>query len=248
MYRQELVKYALLAAVVVGYPGIAAADWSGKGELGAALASGNTDTENVNAKLELEKQAGDWSHKFGLAGIYASDSNETTGQRWEVHEQSDFNFTERDFWFGAARYEDDRFSGFEYQATLSTGLGRHFIDTERTKLTGTAGIGYKYFETRDVFDDVGNLVEPGDSDSNLIFRGTIDFEQQLTDTTKLIDKFLVEAGSDNTYLQNDLALQVRMTDVLALSVGYQVRHNTDPPAGFEKTDTLTTVNLVYEFQ
>jgi len=39
-----------------------------------------------------------------------------------------------------------------------------------------------------------------------------------------------------------------MTNVLALAVGYSVRHNTDPPEGFEKTDTLTTINLVYELK
>jgi putative salt-induced outer membrane protein YdiY len=37
-----------------------------------------------------------------------------------------------------------------------------------------------------------------------------------------------------------------MGEKLALALGYAVRHNTDPPAGFEKTDTLTTVNVVYE--
>ena len=49
-------------------------------------------------------------------------------------------------------------------------------------------------------------------------------------------------------MQNDLALQVKMTDVLALAVGFSVRHNTDPPVGFEETDTLTTINLVYEIK
>jgi putative salt-induced outer membrane protein len=29
-------------------------------------------------------------------------------------------------------------------------------------------------------------------------------------------------------------------------VAYTVRYNSDPPAGFRKTDTLTTANLVYE--
>jgi putative salt-induced outer membrane protein YdiY len=31
-------------------------------------------------------------------------------------------------------------------------------------------------------------------------------------------------------------------------VGFSVRHNTDPPFGFEETDTLTTANLVYELK
>lgn len=52
----------------------------------------------------------------------------------------------------------------------------------------------------------------------------------------------------NTFVQNDLALQVKMTDVLAPAVGFSVRHNTDPPVGFEETDTFTMVNLVYELK
>lgn len=39
-----------------------------------------------------------------------------------------------------------------------------------------------------------------------------------------------------------------MTGVLALAVGYSVRHNTDPPFGFEKTETPTTINRVYEIR
>jgi putative salt-induced outer membrane protein len=42
--------------------------------------------------------------------------------------------------------------------------------------------------------------------------------------------------------------QVKMTDVLALAVGFSVRHNTDPPVGFDETDTLMTVTLVYEIK
>jgi putative salt-induced outer membrane protein len=41
---------------------------------------------------------------------------------------------------------------------------------------------------------------------------------------------------------------LKITDVLALAVSYSVKHNTDPPPGFEKTDTLTTINLVYEIK
>jgi putative salt-induced outer membrane protein YdiY len=39
---------------------------------------------------------------------------------------------------------------------------------------------------------------------------------------------------------------VKISDVLALAVGYSVRRNTNPPLGFGRTDTLTTLNLVYE--
>ena len=49
-------------------------------------------------------------------------------------------------------------------------------------------------------------------------------------------------------MANDLALQVSMSDALALSVGYGIRYNTDPPAGAKKSDQLTTLNLVYNIK
>jgi putative salt-induced outer membrane protein len=240
--------------VVVGALGLAAsgpalADWGAKAEAGLVIASGNTETETANAKVELTNEVGAWKYKFGGAALYASDEEGTTADRWEAFGQSEYNFSPRTFWVGAARYEQDEFSGFEYQATVSTGLGRKFIDSAATKFSGTAGVGYKFFETRDSFDETtGALIEEGRSDSEAVFRGTLDFEHQFTPTTTLIDEFIVEAGADNTFAQNDLSLQVKINSVLALAVGYSVRHNTDPPAGFEKTDTLTTVNLVYELK
>ena len=50
------------------------------------------------------------------------------------------------------------------------------------------------------------------------------FQHQLTDTTKIVDRFLVESNSDNTYMPNDLGLEVTISGSLGLRVGYQVRH------------------------
>ena len=63
-----------------------------------------------------------------------------------------------------------------------------------------------------------------------------------------MDRFLIESGSDNTYIQNDLGLEVTIKGSLGLRVGYQVRHNTDVTPGLEKTDTLTTLGLIYELK
>lgn len=47
-------------------------------------------------------------------------------------------------------------------------------------------------------------------------------------------------------MQNDLGLEVTIVGALGLRVGYQVRHNSDVGPGIEKTDTLTTIGLLYE--
>ncbi len=229
-------------------PQLARADWTGKGEVGYVMARGNSDTDTGNAKLDIAKEIGVWKHSLALSGLYGKNNDITTAQRWDIRWQSDYKLSERMFAFGAARYEDDNFSGFDYQATLSAGLGYHFINTEATKLTGTLGAGYRVLRPEQLIKDAaGNVVQriKGERSENVVANAGIDFEQKLTATTTLTDKLLVEAGSDNTYVNNDLALRVSMTGKLALSVGYSVRHNTDPPPGIEKTDQLTTLNLVY---
>jgi putative salt-induced outer membrane protein len=64
---------------------------------------------------------------------------------------------------------------------------------------------------------------------------------------QVASRFPVESGSSNTFPQNELAVEVKMTDKLPLSVAYAVRHDTDVPAGVEKTDQLTTANIVFAF-
>ena len=191
----RIVKVAALALASMLAVPVAQAQWTGKGQAGISLASGNTDTKTGNAALEFADTIGDWKHTFCVDGLYASQSAMTTAQRWDLYEQSDFNFDPRDFAFGAARFEDDRFSGFKYQATLSTGIGRHLIATDTTKFTATIGVGYKNFETRAVYDAAGDRIEAHTTDNQAIARATLAFEHNLTSTTTILDKFLVEAGS-----------------------------------------------------
>ncbi len=237
----------IIFSLIMAAAAPAAADWSGQGEAGLVSSSGNTDTESGNARLEIANELGAWTHSVGATALFAKTDGEKTADRWELFGQSEYAITERNFGFAAGRYEEDEFGGFEYQASISAGLGHHFIDNDRTILTGTAGLGYKFYETPDVLDGSGNLLEPGEEDDELIFRGTVDFEHALTETTRVTNALVLESGSSNTYVENALALQVTMTDRMALALGYTIRHNTEVPAGFEKTDKLTTVNLVYEF-
>jgi len=226
----------LLGVALCATSGTALAEWTGKGEVGASFASGNTENESANAALEVKNTLEKWTHTLGFAGNYGSESGSTTARRWEVRGQSDYSFTDRAYWFGAGRYEDDGFSTYDFQSSVATGLGYKLIDEERTKLWVQGGPGYRYAEFR----------KTGESEDGLIFRGDLGFEHQLTDTTKIVDRFLIETGSDNTYIQNDLGLEVTINGALGLRVGYQVRHNTDVTPGLKKTDTLTTLGLIYE--
>lgn len=220
---------------LAGTGAAAEANWSGKGEGGIVFSRGNADNDNANLRLELARELDRWKHGFAVSTLRSSNDGDTTAERYGASWQSDFKLTERSFWFGGLRYEQDEFSGFDYQASATTGYGRKLIDTEATKLTGQIGAGYRRLKNSLTGETAGDAVA----------RGDLNLERVLTDTTSLTNRFSVESGSNNTLAINELALQVRMSEAFALSFGVGVRHNTDPPAGLEKTDTLTTVNLVY---
>jgi len=233
---QSQIRPALAATLLI-FSLPAAAQWTGKGEAGLAFADGNTDSRTANARIESTYKADVWEHRFNIGGLYVRSEGDTTARRWDIGGQSRFDFQPNTFWYGGARYEEDRFSGFDYQALLTTGIGRRFIDNDRTRLSAQVGVGYKQLET---------LTTPRETDKSITGVASMDFTHQITDTTSIFDRFGGEFGEDNNFMRNEAGVVVKMTDRLALSLAYTVRHNTEPPAGFKKTDTLTTANLVYE--
>jgi putative salt-induced outer membrane protein len=235
-FRQIIQALALLGAALP-----AAAQWSGKGEAGLAIATGNSDSKQINAKVAVGRKLESWEHSFGFGALYVRSDDETTARRWETFGQTRYVFRdEKAFSYIGARYEEDRFSGFDYQAVVTTGLGNKFIDSGETRLSGQVGLGYK---TSDVLP---SPEAPQRTDHAFVGTAGLEFMHKLTATTTVTNKFNAEATSDNNFLQNELGVAVKMTDRIALSLGYAVRHNTNPPSGFRKTDTLSTVNLVYE--
>lgn len=218
----------------------AMAEWTGKGEAGVAVASGNTDTKSANAKIAIGNKHEQWENTATLAGNYVRTDGDTTARRWELGLQTRYTFSAHTFWYGGLRYEEDKFSGFDHQGVVSTGIGRKFIDNDTTHFSGQVGAGYKFYKT------IGTLLVPGSKESEAVGVASLDFDHKLTDTTKVYDKLSGEFTSGNNFLQNEVGVAVKMSDRLALAVAYAVRHNTSPPAGFKKTDTLSTLNLVYE--
>lgn len=224
--------------------------WSGAGQLGYVMSRGNTDSDSANGKFALNYIQDDWKHALTAEALYGRSGEITSAQRWAATFQSNYTINPRTYLFGALHYENDRFSGFQYQGSGAAGVGYKVLDTDTNKLAVQVGAGYRKLRPELlVLDASGAVIDriPQDSEGNVIGTAGLDYAHVFNASTQLTDKFAMETGSNNTSLQNDLALQVKMSKALALSVGYSIRDNTKPPAGLKKIDTLTTVNLVYAF-
>jgi putative salt-induced outer membrane protein len=224
--------------------------WMGKGQFGFLDSRGNSDAESINGNLDMTRYDGDWKNEAYVGGLYGKSSGVVSAERWETRVQSNYTFTDGIFGFGGLRFEHDMFDGFQYQASITGGVGDKFINTADTKLIGQIGVGYRRLRPELLFRDPDGVVtsrELQDSSGEAIATIGVDFSHALTKTTVLTDKFLMEAGSDNTMLHDEVAVNVKMSDKLALSVGYGITDNSNPPPTIKKVDTVTTVNLVFSF-
>jgi putative salt-induced outer membrane protein len=225
--------------------------WASRAQAGYSKTGGTTDNSAANALFHVAHVLGDWKLLFGFEGLYGSTKGETTSQAWHAHLQGNYNITERLYWYSGFRYDDDKFSGFAYQRTLSTGLGYQFFKTDDTKLTGQVGVGERWLRPELlVLDPVGGIESStqlaGEKDT--VLDAALNFEHAFNSYTKLLAGATVEEGHLNTMTTFNVGVQVKMSSQLALAAGYQLVRNSKPPGGISSNSSLTTLSLVYEFK
>ncbi len=225
---------------------------TGGGELGFAAASGNSNNESFNGRLDLTyNDGGAWRHSASLFGLHSRSEymrteddgsvvreRRTTANRYTVTANSAYLMDDRGTLNTSVRQEEDGFGTYSRQQSVSLSYGNRVIENERAHLDLQVGPGY-----RRAHDTVDGRTEAG-----FIGRGLVDMRYALSENTELVNKLLVESGGYNTFAQNDLGVSVTMNSHLALKAGWQARHNSDVAPDIKKTDTLTTMNVVYRFK
>jgi putative salt-induced outer membrane protein len=264
-YRRPLLTVILTASASVAAPGaVALADdppappppqdtWIGKGQVGFLESKGNSNAESINGNVDVSRFDGPWKNEIYLAALYGKNNGIVSAERYEARQQTNYSFAPQIFAFGGLRYEHDLFDGFQYQASAAAGLGYKFIDGKNTTLSAQIGAGFRQIRPEILTTAPDGEVtsrDPLDTTRSGIGTAEVDFMHKFSSTTILTDKYYMEAGAGNTMLQNNLQLAVKMTTKLALTIGYQIIDNTNPPSGMpplKKVDQLTTVNLQFSF-
>ncbi len=217
---------------------VAERDWTGNGEFGLVSTTGNTETLALNLKLKFVKKSEKWRHRFAGSALASSKNGVKDNERYTLELQSDRKFSEQSYMFGSFRWDADKFGAYDPQMTATTGYGRELMKTERHELKGEIGAGYR------------NLKETlsGASSSEIIVRLLLNDAWQMFKSTHWTNRLLIEAGADNTFTQFNTGVAVSMNEQFALKFGFEIRNNSNVPTGnTEKTDTTTTMNLVYNF-
>jgi putative salt-induced outer membrane protein len=230
--KKAAVAAGIALASIAAAP--ACADWSGKGRIGGVLVRGNSDTATANLDFDVTKHLDRWDNKLGGSMLRTLNAGIVSADRWEARVGSDYRPTERAFFFMAGRYEQDEFTDYAYQATATLGVGYHFVATETTKLDARLGAGTRRAELR-ITDEI---------ETDPIARLGVEFTHQLTGNTSMFERLLVESGKSNTFVQNAIGLEVKMTQRFSLGLSYEVRRNSDVLPGTRNSDQVFSVGLV----
>lgn len=209
--------------------------WEGRGELGGFQSTGNSDTVGVSAGFALVRNGLDWRHKLTGSADYQKSDGETDREQFSFAYEPQRSIGTRAFAFGLAGIERDRLQGIGWRSIMSGGVGWRVIESEDFSLSLKAGPAWR----RTNYIDAPN-------ESTISGLAGLSARWAITDTIALTEEAEAIVNGHSTF-SSLTGLEARFSDKLLGRIAYEVEHETDPPEGAVKTDTLTRVTIVYDF-
>lgn len=225
-------------------------NWKGQGEIGGFRSTGNTRNLGLSGGVKLVKDAVKWRLNFQARADYERNTGKTTRDQLSATIEPNYKFNKRLYAYGLGQFERDRFQGFSARYTISGGLGYELVKTEDLRLAVKAGPALR----------ITNFAGGG-SKSSLAALAGLDFDWKISDHLKFsqdaggtyasdaqgFGSAVLVTDSANTSLTATSALDAKLLGSLSARLSYTIEHETNPPAGRIKTDTLSRATLVYDF-
>lgn len=237
---------ALIAAAVItsAVAEDAASDklWSGEVTLNYSENSGNTESSLFSGKSKAVRDGDTWRNTFKLEGDNETaqdfDGIETrTAEKYFASAKADYKVTQKSFLFVLLEHTDDRFSGYDYETSITLGYGRQLIDTPAHNLKADIGPGYR----RSVVEDTDDVQEDG------LVRIGAQYVWTINENATFDEDVSAEVGDDKTVTKSLTRLKVKINGNLWGSISYEIKHTDEVPPGIKNSDRKTLLGLNYVF-
>lgn len=245
-----LVSYTALAANVEKKPA-----FSASAELGFLYKTGNTKSADLKAGFNLKHEMDKWRSTFAFnilaKKLEEEDDNgntefETTDNKWDILAQTNYTIGEssKNYLYGNLAHEQDKFSGYESQSSISAGWGRNWFKTETSSFFADIGPGVKYDVTRATDTDAS------ESNTNLIIQAQALYTHKFNDFVEFKQFFVARQATksgENSAYKSETSVTAKLIDSLQLKFALRIDHDTEVEAEYEKTNTETSMTLIYNF-
>lgn len=222
-------------------------------ELGFIASTGNTETMSLRGRINTKHDLEKFKNNYVVEAFFREDkvrteSNgettteiQTTAEKYFLSIQSDYKLEEEHKGiFGFGSYEQDKFSSYEYQASIASGYSDRLLINERSYLSFSIGPGAAFNEIR----------ETGESSFFGMLRASAEYLLLLSENAKFTQIFSSEIpfeSGQNRKTKAQSALTVKLISNLGIQISFVIDHNSKVTEGIESTDTQTSVTVVYSF-
>ncbi len=230
-------------------------EFTASAELGFLFKTGNTKSADVKAGLNIQHEKGKWRNDvtFNILAkkLEKEDDTghkefETTDNKWDILTQTNYTIGEagKNYLYGNLAHEQDKFSGFESQSSFSAGWGRHWYETETSSFFADIGPGIKYDITRKT-DTVSST-----NNTSFIIQAQVLYKHAFNEFVEF-NQYLVAKQStqsdENSVYKSESSITAKLFDALQLKFAIRIDYDTEVEAGFENTNTETSMTLIYSF-
>jgi putative salt-induced outer membrane protein YdiY len=231
-------------------------------ELGFLFKTGNSKSGDIKAALNLKHEEGQWLSLLDFSAlakklettdeVTQEKSFESTDNKWDINGQTNYSLEEggKNYLYGSAFYQQDKFSSFSYQTSLSAGWGRNWWENETSSFFADIGPGVKYDVIR---AEPATATSPAIEEYNetaAIVQAQALYTKQINDYVEFKQYFVAKQAVEsdkNSYYRSETSLTTKLIESLQFKFSFLVEHDTDVEQDFENTNTETSVTLVYSF-
>lgn len=210
--------------------------WTGEGQAGGFVSSGNTRDVGVSAGLSFNKETLRWRHEVKLASEYQRSAGEVSKERYLMGYAGQWKLNGRAFVSLAVSGERDRFAGFRSRFSESVSIGYRVVERPDLRLDLQAGPALRQVDYYGSGDEIAFAARFG-SDLSWTIRPDLVFTQN---TAAFLD-------SVSSTVSATTALTTKLRSDLSARAAFDLRYESEPPAGRKSTDTTLRTSLVYSF-
>ncbi|MBA54191.1 MAG: hypothetical protein CMK89_07035 [Pseudomonadales bacterium] len=220
--------------------------WSGEANLSYIDSSGNTESTNLAFRSGATRDGETWRNIYKLeASNETAEQEDANGNEKEVRTaekyfasaKAEYKFGASSYLFGLLEYTDDRFSGYEYEASATFGYGQDILKNKVHELSADAGIGYR--ESKEI--------ETGDVLEEAVLRLGALYLWRINENTTFDEDFSTEIGEEKTVTKSYTRLKVKINGSLNGFVAYEIKHTDEVPEGSKNSDRKFMVGVNYTF-
>lgn len=205
--------------------------------------SGNTDEGSIGAGFTAILEGKEDELKF--YGSY--DRQETDGQTTSDERKAGMRYTSYFYdplgWYARQELESDAFENISLRSVTAAGLSYRFVNEDHYKLSGNAGLSYRYESYKDGTESTGSVGLDIGVQHFYRWKNRFEINNELTYVPSIED-FASYLLTQNSWVD----LPLGDSRLWKIRIGLKNDYNSQPAGGREKTDTTYYSSLVVDWE